>query len=363
MSVRLKSLLMAIMSAALVFGFLHLFVHEGSLYNYERLHIFLFNLCGGGTILIYYTEAKEKISGKAVLFLCLAVIYAILAFLEIYIMAIITAIMLAILVDTVRIRKFSIFPENFFNSQTPVSEKFHQASLLCLSIGLLFSGLVILNNEYLKIISLPKLQLDTFFLGFSFPLSLITMSVMFSYMKDDVEKTISLMKNIGFWTINLGVIIFFFFILIEKLVPQVLVTIILFFAVIMIFFLFTKLSNKHQQKNFLTSGILFLIYTAITGIAYILFEFTSYYDSANMKVLLRMHSFAALYGWNLCGLAVICRQPDFPIQLHSGTIISIHWLTAVILAPLGTWYRPFAVFALIGYVFVLYMILFSRKNS
>ncbi len=360
MSLRLRVLLMGLMSLALFFGFLHLFVSGRTLYNYERLHIFLFNLCSGGTILIYYSEAQKELSKKAALFLTLAITYAILAFLKLYLPALIIAFVLAVIVDSVRVRKFSIFPGNFFDPREPVYQKFHQASLLCLSIGLVISGLVILNNEYLKIISFPKLKLDTFFLGFSFPISLITMSVMFSFMQDDFGRLVQGLKNVGFWNVNLGVIIFFLFIMFEQLVPQLIVTTILFLSVVMIFYLFIKFAARMQQKNFLTSGMLFLLYTAITGIVYIALEFSPDYTPEKTKLLLRMHSFASLYGWNLSGLAVICRQHDFPIQLNYKTIIAVHWVTAILLAPLGTFYRPFAVSALLCYVFILYMILFSR---
>jgi len=351
---------MVLMSLALLFGFLHLFVPGKTLYNYERLHIFLFNLCSGGTILIYYSEGQKKLTKKAALFLILAIAYAFLAFLKFYFPAIIIAFVLAIIVDSVRIKKFSIFPSNFFDIKTPVAQKFHQAALLCLSIGLVISGLVILNNEYLKILSFPKLKLDTFFLGFSFPLSLITMSVMFSFMKSDLNRPVLYLQNVGFWNVNLGVIIFFLFILFEKLIPQLVVTSILFITVFMIYYLFTRIAERVQQKNFLTSGMLFLLYTAITGIAYIVLQFSPDYNPEKTKLLLRIHSFASLYGWNLSGLAVICRHREFPIQLHSGIIIAVHWVTAILLAPLGTFTRPFAVSALLCYVFILYMILFSK---
>lgn len=363
MSAGLKFLLMCLMSLALLFGFLHLFVPGKTLYNYERLHIFLFNLCSGGTILIYYSEEQQQLSKKAALFLTFTITYAILAFSNLYIPSIVVAFVLALIVDSVRIRKFSILPSDFFKPEIAVSAKFHQASLLCLSIGLVISGLVILNNEFLKVLILPKLKLDTFFLGFSFPLSLITMSVMFSFVKEDFSKLILYLKNAGFWIINLGVIIFFMFILFEMLVPQLIVSTTLFLAVVMIYYLFKRLAVKVQQKSFLTSGMLFLIYTAITGIIYIAYEFSPDYTPEKTKLLLRMHSFAALYGWNLSGLAVICRQHDFPIQLHSKTIIAVHWITAILLAPLGTFYRPFAVSALLCYIFILYMILFSKGEG
>lgn len=360
MSVRLRIILMGLMSAALFFGFLHLFVPGATLYNFERLHIFLFNLCSGGTILIYYSESQKVLSTKGLIFLILAVTYAVFAFAKLYLPAVIIAFSLAVIVDSVRIRLFSLFPVNFFKPDEPVSKKFHQASLLCLSMGLVISALVILNNEYFKIISFPKLKLDTFFLGFSFPLSLITMSVIFSFMKGDFSKILLGLKNVNFWIVNLGVIIFFIFILYEKFIPQLIVTTILFLSVVLIYYLYTKLGVRVQQKNFLTSGMFFLWYTAVTGIGYIILAASSAYTPENSKLLIRMHSFAALYGWNLNGLAVICRNDDFPIRLHSKYIIAIHWITVLVLAPLGTYYWPFAAGTIICYVFILYMILFSK---
>ena len=360
MSIKLRFLLMGLMFLALFFGFLHLFISGKTLYNYERLHIFLFNLCSGGTIIIYYSEAQKSLSRKAVLFLTLTLTYAVLAFFKLYLPAIVIAFVLSIIVDSVRVKKFSVFPTNFFDSKAEVSKKFHQASLLCLSMGLAISGLIILNNEYLKILSFPKLKLDTFFLGFSFPLSLITMSVMFSFMKKSFSKLVPYLKNIGFWNVNLGVIIFFLFIIFEKLVLQLVITTILFLTVLMIYYLFKRLSEEIQQENFLTSGMLFLMYTAVTGITYIALEFSPDYTPEKTKLLLRIHSFASLYGWNLSGLAVICRQHDFPIKLNSRNIMAAHWITAILLAPLGTYYWPFAVCAMISFFIVLYTILFSK---
>lgn len=351
------------MFTALCFGFLHLFVPNSTFYNFERLHIFLFNLVSGGTILLHFTEDKPYLTAKGKLFFILAVAYALLAFRKIYLPATAIAFILSGIVESVRIKKFSLFPSNFFDPRARVSQKFHQASLLCLSIGLAMSGLIIINNEYLKLVTMEKLKLDTFFLGFSFPLSLISLSVIFSFMKGDFSRFIIRLKNIGFWNVNLGVIIFFVFILFEMFIPQVIISTILFLSVILIYYLFWKLGPRLQQKSFLTSGMFFLWYTAVTGIAYIILEALPSYDHEKLKFLMRIHSFASLYGWNLSGLAVICRRNDFPIRLHSKTIIAIHWITAIFLAPLGTYYRPFAIAALLCYGFVLYMILFSQGSQ
>jgi len=359
MNKNLKILFAVIMLTALFFGYLYLFL-PGSAYNFERLHIFLFNLCSGGTILLYYTEGKQILSKKAIAFLLLAVGFAISAFLEFYIPAMALSLILAVLVDSVRIRAFSIFPFGFFSKDEPVHRKFHQASLMCLSMGLVISCAVMLNNEYLKLLTLPKLKLDTFFLGFSFPISLITMSAIFSFMRSKNVKNIRILREIGFWNVNLGVIIFFLFIIFEKLIPQVFVTTVLFCTVLMIYYLFFTLGEDIQQKNFLISGIFFLIFTAVTGILYIMYELSPNYSSENYKWLLRLHSLASLYGWNLCGLAVICRFDDFPIRLHSGRTIIFHWFTVILIAPLGHLYQSLAVGAIICYGVILYLILFSK---
>lgn len=359
MSTHFRTLLLILMTAALSFGFINLFTPKDFPYNFDRLHIFLFNLCSGGTILLYFTEGRADLSGKAIAFMCLSLAYALFAFLEIYIPVLVITLALMVIVESVRIRRFSFFPVDFFRAGAPVSEKFHQAALLCLSMGLGISALVLLNNEYLKIVTaFPKLQLDTFFLGFSFPLSLITMSLIFSLMADN-GRLILVLKNIGFWFVNLGVIIFFLFIIFEKLAPQVAVTTLLFVTVVMIFYLFVTLGKDLQQKAFLVSGIGFLLYTAITGILYIIYEMMPGYSPENMKWLMRMHSFASLYGWNLSGLAIICRYDDFPLRLHSPSLLLLHWITVAVIAPLGCYYPVFSVSATICYGIILYLVFFS----
>jgi hypothetical protein len=66
---------------------------------------------------------------------------------------------------------------------------------------------------------------------------------------------------------------------------------------------------------------------------------------------------------NLSGLAVICRKDHFPIRLHSQSVIALHWLTAIALAPLGTCYPVFAILSMIAYAFILYIILFSEGTE
>jgi hypothetical protein len=359
MSKNKRIIFMAAMSIALMFGFSHLFFPDFKTYNFERLHIFLFNLCTGGSAIIYFTEVEKLFSKKMYAFFILSLAYAMCAFFKIYLPAIFLSVLLAIIVESERVKRFSFFPKEFFSSKEPVYDKFHQASLLCLSIGLLMSGLVIANNEFYTLITMPRLKLDVFFLGFSFPVSLITMSIMFNLMEENVGRILALMKEAGFWIVNLGVIIFFLFIIFEKLVFQVYVTAILAGGVGMIFFLFKKLGRQLQQKNFLLSGMVFLLLTAVTGILYIIFEFLPSYNNENFKWLLRLHAFVSLYGWNLSGLAVIMRYGNFPIRLNSSMVIALHWTTVLVLAPLGYFYRFFSVPAVICYIVLLYIMLFS----
>lgn len=348
------------MTLGLFFGFLHHF--GNSYFNFERLHIFLFNLCSGGTLILYHTLGEKKTSPPVVLFLWLAIAFAVFAFLEIYAVAIIASLLLAAIVEKTRIEKFSFFPTDFFRSSVSVASKFHQASLLCLSLGLVLSCLVMLNSQFLNVIDLPTLKLDTFFLGFSFPVSLITFSLMFSFVRSDFRQTFNQFKNIVFWIINLGVIILFLLIIFQQTIAQVIIASVLFLAVVFTFMIFHKIGSEGQQKIFLSSGMAFLLVSAVTGILYILLHFSSGYSSEAVKPLLRLHAFVSLYGWNLCGLTVICRFYDFPIRLQSKKIIAVHWVTVAVLAPLGYTFWPMALGALLLYVFVLYSIFFSQGS-
>ncbi len=347
------------MTIALACGFMHHLVDPGTL-NFERLHIFLFNLCSGGTLLIYFTEGRKNLSAKGKLFYGLSILFALSAFLQWYGITLVIPLLLALIIENVRIKRFgSLFPKGLFSLRENVSRKFHQAALLCLSLGLLLSSPVILNSVYTNWITIEKLKLDTFFLGFSFPLSLISMSVIFALMKEEKILIISSLKESAFWIINLGVIIFFLFILAEVYIPQVAVSITLFLAVVLVLYLYYQKGIRLQQKAFLTSGILFLLFTSITGIFYIFLTFSESYTPEKVLPLLRLHAFTALYGWNLSGLAVISRHGDFPIKLHSQKVILLHWITVAVLCPLGYYFPLFSLLAVAAYAWLLRKILFN----
>ncbi|SDO35937.1 hypothetical protein SAMN05660330_00058 [Desulforhopalus singaporensis] len=347
------------MTTALACGFLHHIVAPDVI-NFERLHIFLFNLVSGGTLLIYFTEDRKKLSPRGVLFLVLAILFALCAFFQWYQPTLVIPLILALIIEKVRVEHFGGWlPMALFDSNEATSRKFHQASLLCLSLGLTISSIAILNSQFTHWFSLEKLKLDTFFLGFSFPISLISMSVIFSLMKNHTTPTGDYLKEFSFWVINLGVIVFFLFILAGWFLPQVFISVVLFITVTLILYLYYRLGIRLQQKTFLTSGILFLVVTSITGIIYILLAFSQDYDPQRTLPLLRMHAFTALYGWNLSGLAVISRHGDFPIKLHSQKVIALHWLTVLILCPLGYFLPVFGALAVIGYGWLLHILLFN----
>ena len=137
-----KAFFLVIMTLALFCGFLPQFMTEQIPYNFERIHVFLFNLCSGGTIILYYTAGKKNITLSVIFFLVISIIYAFLAFFGLYIPAMACSLALAGIVASIRIRKFGFIP-GFFNREVSVSEKFHQASLLCLSLGLIISSMVV----------------------------------------------------------------------------------------------------------------------------------------------------------------------------------------------------------------------------
>ena len=362
MNTRLKLLFSFLMITALTFGFINVYFPVDG-YSFERLHIFLFNLCSGGTILLYYTQRRNQLSKTVMVFFVFSLMYAFSAFLKWYPVTLALSVVLFGLVEKIRIQEFSLVPIQFLQGRVPVTQKFHQASLWCLSIGIAMASIVIINNEYTHWVYMEKLTLDTFFLGYSFPLSLVTLSLVFGMLEKIEGPKSKPVMELCFWTITVGVIVFFVFILFEKFIPQIFVTAALFTAVVIVFMLYYTFADKIQQKLFLTSGIGFLIVTAITGIAYICFQMQDGYDPLRTKWLLHIHVFASLYGWNLCGLSVICRFDDFPIRLHSPTVICVHWLTALVLAPLGVFYGWFAILAIIGYAFITLTLFFSGNGK
>lgn len=345
------------MTAAFMFGYLdHLFQM-----NFERLHIFLFNLTSGGSTILYLTEGRKIPSAKTVAFFILSIIYAVFAFMKLYLPAAAMSVILALIAESYRTGRFTFFPSIFFKRDSSASEKFHHASLLCLVIGLLLSSFVILNETYFKLFHFEKLTLDVFFLGFSFPVSLITMSIIFGIIEDNRLKLVLTIEHVLFWFICAGVIVFFLFIIFALFPGEVFISFFLFFTVICIFVLFFKLGRRMQQKYFLVSAIYFLMATAVTGILYILVKHLSSYELYG-KIILRMHAFYSLYGWNLTGMMVIIRWDDFPIALKTGKAIYFHWGVILLLAPFAKFFPYLALPAIVAYTGFIAVFFFSGNR-
>ncbi len=345
------------MSAAFIFGYLDFVLPM----NFERLHIFLFNLTSGGFIILYLTGGKAFPSVRIVLFYIISITFALFAFFKFYIPAAICGLILAVLVETYRREKFSFFPAIFFKVKSSTSEKFHHASLLCLVIALLMSSFVIINEIYFKFFYFEKLTLDVFFLGFSFPVSLITFSIIFGIIEERGVKWLAASEHAFFWLICGGVIIFFIFIIMKSFAGEVFISFTLFFTVVMIFIIFFRYGRKMQQKYFLVSGIYFLMATAVTGILYILLKHFSY-DEFYGKLILRMHAFYSLYGWNLTGMMVITRWEGFPIALNTKKAIYFHWGVILVLAPLAKFFPILAIPAIAAYLGFLSVFFFSGNR-
>ena len=367
MSAQTRILFGVVMTLALFFGFLHVIWPEAPC-SFERLHIFGFNLLTGGSLILYHTQGRGVLTRRVKTYFALALLYALFAASGWYVPTLILSVPLFLVVESVRIQRFSLFPLDFFR-RAPVSDKFNQASLLCLSLAIFFASLVILNNEYLKLIAYEKLTIEVFFLGYSFPVSLITMSIMFSFMTERQSRLVTVLKEIGFWSVNLGVIIFFVLIIFELVIPTMAAATTLFFAVWMIFFLFLATAPNVQQKTFLVSGMVFLLFTALTGLFYILPYF---YPSLGRyrEPILVLHAMVSLYGWNLSGLFIIMRWRDFPIQLNSELAISLHWVIVLVLAPLGISLAPLgkymllvSVLAMLAYVALLGIVLAGNAHQ
>jgi len=354
MSTNAKFLFGVVMTLALLFGFFHV-IWPGAPCSFERLHIFGFNLLTGGSLILYHTQGRGVLTRRVKTYFALALLYALFAATGWYIPTLALSVPLFLLVESVRIERFGLFPVDFFR-RAPVSEKFNQASLLCLSFGILFASLVILNNEYLNLIAYRKLTIEVFFLGYSFPVSLITMSIMFSFMADRGSLLVAVLKEIGFWSVNVGVIVFFVLIIFEFGIPEMVAATTLFFAVWMIFFLFLATAPNVQQKTFLVSGMVFLLFTALTGIFYILPYFYPSLEPYREYTLV-LHAMVSLYGWNLTGLFIIMRWSDFPIRLNSALALTLHWGIVLVLAPLGKYVLPVSIFAMVAYVSLLGLVL------
>ena len=370
MSTRLKVIIWGLMVVGFIFGYAGLVIPgqtailetpEPGTVQFQRLHIFLFNLVSGGTLLLLFTEESRKLTRRATLYIVAALAFSLAAFLNAYLPAVILALFLAVLVESLRIKRFSFWPGDFFDYSVPVARKFHHAALLCLSLGLLICAGVMLDNQVLHLFHIPLLLLDDFFLGFSFPLSLITFSMMFAMTKQEVSPGVHLAREASFWIVTVGVIIFFVFIIFEIALGELIMSLLLLGDVIIIYILFrAERKRSGEAEDFLTSGMAFLVLTGITGLLLVLWGILTPTDQKGYDLLLQTHAYLSLYGWNLAGLSVLVHYTEFPLRLHELEIILLHWVTVALLAPLGSMYPIFAIAAVPAFMLLIGLIMFSQ---
>lgn len=342
---------------ALSFGFAHHLAPDFPL-QFERLHVFLFNLVTGGGLILYVLRGRDHADWRVGAWVATAIAYALSAFFEIYPLTILLTVPLSFLIESARLRNYPWFPMDFFRAG-PVWKKFRHASALCLSIGLWVAVVAILNSQYFHWLDMEKLSLEVFFLGFSFPVSLITLSLIFERLSDTESRPI---QEAAFWSINLGVIVFFGFILFELSHLELAISNYLLLSVLTVLGLFAKRAHFTQQKAFLLSGLGFLVITAITGVLYILGYYSQPLKEAGDSMLL-LHEVVSLYGWNLSGLFIILREDGFPARFNTWAIISLQWLTVLVLAPLGAVSGMVAIATILTYAVLLGFVIYSPTLS
>jgi hypothetical protein len=317
----------------------------------------------GGTVLLYFTQDRQKLAWQVLVFLIGSLAFSIAAFLNLYLVASIFCIMLAFVVETVRVRIFSFFPVEFFDNSVPLSRKFHHAALLCLSLGLLICAGVMIDTQYVHLLNDPYLILDDFFLGFSFPISLATFAVMFSITQDTHRPLLPILGVASFWIVTVGVIVFFVLIILAILIAEFITSAVLLLDVLLLYYLFRVGTwGQAEETRFLTSGMVFLITTGITGVLLVLWSALAPNDIQGHSFLLQTHAYLSLYGWNLVGLTAIIHLIDFPKKLNRMSIVLLHWVTVALLAPLGSEFPVLAIIAIALFVLLTRVLLFSQPD-
>ncbi len=329
MSRGLKLLILVTVSSAVLFGFFRDYDREGL--GFKTLHIFLFNLTAGGTLILTHVQGRRSLGPVQLAYFLGALVFSAGAFTHVYWLCIAAAPVLAALVESVRWRRFAWFPDDFFKA-SPASHKFEQASLLCLSSGLVICAASLLNNHYLGLVDLPKLNLHVFYLGFSFPISLITFAYMFRRLEACGSPPPRVFSEFSFWALNLGVIFFFVFIVAGVYPVQLVAAIFLFTVVILAIYLHANRADRDQKWALLANALAFLTVGSLSGIAYVLVLMEG--DGHAPGYTLHIHSSAAVFGWNLTWMLIVGRKTEFPIGVRLWPVMVLHW-AMVLLMPLS----------------------------
>lgn len=356
MGKKIKLILLTTVSTAVFLGFFK--TNTG--FGFSILNVFLFNLTAGGTLLTVRLRGKDDLDAHGFLFWSIAVLFSIGAAAHLAAVCIAAALILGIMVENIRWRRFAWFPSDFFKS-VPASMKFEQASLLCLSCGLFICAATMANNEYLKLINYEKLGLHVFFLGFSFPISLILFSELFRRIENRWSRSSKLVMQICFWGLNLGVIFFFIFIILEIYFMQMAMALTLFSVTCITGYLSIFKTDRDDHREILTSALLFLAVGSITGIIYICLLWKGLAESIPNNFL-SYHSAATVFGWNFAWFLPTTRFNEFPLKIKTKYVIALHWIF-VLLIPLGRVYFLIGVFDTFLCIALLTSVFFISTNK
>ena len=349
MAVRYRVVLVATLMLALGFGFLHHLV-PGHARAFARLHIFLFNLVCGGALALHLAQRRTEPSREAKLYFVLGAAYAACGALGSYALTLALSAPLLGVVESVRSRRFASTPWGLLRARTGIADRFTHASLLCLSLGIVVADLVILNQQRWHLVTSDKLTLDVFFLGYSFPVSLATMAVLFDHLRAGGADTRwrgraeaarstraagggrrNATPEMTFWGVNLGVMVFFVLIVLHWLLAEIAIATALFLLVSWLAVVFWRRSPPSPARAWLGSGLGFLVCTGVTGVLYLLRDTLALPG----RFVLGQHAFVSLWGWNLVGLVTIARGRRPARGASQPWLLGWHWLTVLVLAPLG----------------------------
>lgn len=297
---------------------------------WASLHVFLFNLTAGGLLVTTYLAGEKDVGLRGAIFFMLGLLFAAASFFHLPWLNVAAALGLAGIAESVRWQRFSWFPIAFFQKR-PVSEKFEQAALLCLSLGLIICAGTVLNNEVLKLFYLEKLSLHVFFLGFSFPISLATFAAIFKRLEQKTNLPRALAEYC-FWSLNLGVIAFFFFIIFKVYSLQLATALVLFSMIGVTMDYHLKSGWGDAEGQFLLSALIFLTLGSLTGIGYILELWQ--YPERGPGYLLSLHSAATLFGWNLGWMLMVLGGTGENARVSPRIMMALHW-AFVLGLPLG----------------------------
>jgi hypothetical protein len=318
--------LAATLTVALLLGFVQ--PDAESRADADRLHIFLFNLSFGAAILLW--SARGRLPTQVIpWWLALSMGYALSAYLEVYAVTLLLSVPLFLLVETTRASRFPVIPRDLLQPGD-LAARFLHTSLACLSLALASCSMVIANTHLLRGQQTEALDLDTFFLFYSFPISLAVFSAIFTLLPE-LPRT---RAEFSYWGITGGVVAFFLAIVtghrgLEMLAGSTLLLVIAFIATT-----FARRAAPGQERAFLLSGLGFLVAAGLTGVGYIAANIWPELAPIKEHVLM-LHATVALYGWNLAGLVVILNWGRFPIVRRAGGLVALHWVTILILVPVG----------------------------